>query len=239
MGMPLNGMIRHNWRDDRPKLRTRPLRVKKLIDHALAVSSAARDMNGKLETSILFDAIMHKVVPAFDGKFCDLPFVGMSQDVQAFFDASRGNHVRIRSCHEVSIYGDAVNGEERRSSKNILTHDLGHPLSGHRETLIKRNPRVATGTHMRLAHNARALRGRADWVRGYSGVLHGDLEEEADIVMLALQVPITQLDEFLELPVNRAVPLIQEKYDVCDWVAYNAALLNKDYRRIEQVRSTN
>lgn len=229
----------HHWRDDRPNSLVRRSRMMTLVERSSRIRSASLLDGGKLDTSHFLDLTLFQAVKGCDVQVSDLPFKGMRREIEGLFDCKEGIHIFLREELGDYIYGPQVAGDRvQQHMKMVTTHECGHAISGHALELRKRNSkRQSDKDDFRLAHNSRVLRGREDWVRAHQHIKHGDLEEEADIVSLSLQVPILEIDGYLDLDVKDAIEQMQTRYDVLDWVAYNAALLAKSYRRAASITS--
>lgn len=224
----------HPWPDDRPASQLRNANKRRLILLGGQIGGQAMLPDGSLDVPQLVDAILPRTVPKFDALFEDWPFDRIAPEVNGYVDLKDGNYAFLRPSLADTVYCDPKSRTEAQKSDlfTVVHETVGHTVSKHREVMIRKYGANPKNKSLRLAHNSKVLKSRKDWVHAYSTADEPVLEEEADVVAFSTLVSVTSIYEELFLPIGVAVPQIAQRCGVAQWVAYNAALLAKDYHRM-------
>ncbi|WP_420557872.1 hypothetical protein [Roseovarius sp.] len=222
----------HRIRDDRPK---------RISDHKTLVGivDSATELRAKVsyvDDPVCLLSILQFEFPklgnwtADDRHFLDLEGRPVDKRLEAFCDFRKGREVFLREwVFEAIVEGYAVHGEAFFKASESLGHEFGHVFTqNHKSKIAARNRGCEGSTNKRVAHN-RVVDRAKDWLK--VNTENADLEEEADIFCYALHVPVAKLRDSPNLK------QVAEKYNINSEMAYQCALLAKDYYRAQAVLS--
>lgn len=163
-----------------------------------------------------------------DRHFLDANGKPLDPSLEAFCDFEHGREMFLREW----VFCSVVNGRECNpqifdKGSESLGHEFGHIfLSDHKSRIAARNRGTSGGTSKRAAHNRKADRSKT-WLKANRE--NADLEEEADMFGYALHVAIQELRD------EPSLQDIETKFNVNRHMAYQSALLARDYFRAEVV----
>lgn len=212
-------------RDDRHSSLIKRARKRSIIERASDFSAEGADLLGVVDA---LDFLQRRFpLDKADWQPNEQVFIdyhGNQICADAFWDFSRKKpRLYMRESVFSGLFSEVPRCENRRKSKNTIFHEFGHlRLTSHRRKINARARKSGLETSKRAAQST----AQVDWTDPIVIKARNlDLEEEANCFSYAAQVPVTKLDGSL------SVVQISEEFDVTLEVAYNAALLAKDYQR--------
>ena len=217
-----------NIRDDRSRRTMTRERLIQVVDRAEECRSKIADLIGQ---ACMADALQRLLPPKAFWTADDVLFDvngGSMSGVQAFCDFADGTMMVLRERIWVNLFNDYETAL-RQDSRETIAHEFGHVLlKSHKRKLAARAKNSGFSTDKRAAFDQ-----NENWNGSFetSKARNLDLEEEANCFAFALLEPVKTLDG--KLTINEVGGL----YDVSTRVAYEAALLAKDYHRATFIRN--
>lgn len=178
--------------------------------------------NGTLDPENLLHLSLPSILGGqYDWSVSENYFSEMPVEIRAICDFSSGSHIYLRP--EILDALTSAKGETYQNAAKVICHEVGHAcIPAHKNRVVKWNNCGVQMSHAVAFGNS------------YSNEFQRELkktEDEADIFMLALLVPIRELDGSLSLE------QLARRYNVCIQTAYEADLLCKDYNRQEMLKN--
>ena len=213
-------------RDYRKKPQFSQERLITIVDLATEERNKISDLVGYVSVLDALIRLPKGVYWSADDRYF-LTLNGYMDGVEAYCDFHQGSNLYLREFIIFALSENATK-QDRWDARGVVAHELGHlsPLN-HRHKLIARTKSVDSSTSRRAAHDRKEGAFEDKLARKARNL---DLEEEADCYSYAFLVPVTELNG------TESFNDISAWYDVSPELAYNAAMLAKDYQRATFLR---